>query len=87
MYQALSLHLLHELEKGPGTVIPFAKSRVELENRALQQTQLGSYATIGQDLQRAPDVRKGLREGPRLECRAAGRVAATAARGSRILRS
>jgi hypothetical protein len=71
-HQALVGKLVGKLAKGADAVIAFGERRVELQQCALQETQLRRHFTIGQHLQRAPHERHGLLD--RLRAVAAARL-------------
>ena len=74
--------LLGEVEERRGAVVALGEGGIELQQRALQQPGLWRHFAIGEDLQRAPHDREGLRDrrggGDRGRAPALGRRAARA---------
>src|SRR5215467_2856621 len=60
LHQAGLRELLGEVQKRRRAVIALRECRIELQERALEQTGLRRYLTVGQNLERAPDDWKRL---------------------------
>ena len=61
-HRARLRHLLHEVAEAARAVIAFRERRVELQQRALEQSELRRDLALGQHLQRALDERQRLRD-------------------------
>src|SRR5207344_690459 len=62
VHQARMREFLGEVEDRRNTEVAFGERRIELQQRALQQTGLRRYLSVGEDLQRPFDDRICLRE-------------------------